>query len=446
MKFYSTNLNSEEVSFREALFRGQAPDKGLYMPHKIPKLTYKQISEFGKKEYWEIASAVMRKFINAKSISEEKLEEMCKSAYNFPVPIEKVGKFYVMRLDQGPTASFKDFAARMMARQMDYFCEKESRKLKILIATSGDTGGAVANAFYGSKNIEVTVLFPKTEVSNRQRMQMTTLGKNIRAISIDGKFDDCQALVKKAFSDPDTKNLSLSSANSINIGRLIPQSVYYFYAQSRLRDNVIFSVPSGNFGNLMGGLIAREMNLPVREFIVAVNENDEFPKFFENGWYCPVRPSKKCLSNAMNVGHPSNLARIFDLYEGHMDELGFVHKMPNKLKMDDDLYPISITDKRTIRVIQDVYRRTGKILEPHGAVAYAAARKITYKDDINYNMPIVCLETAHPAKFPDVVKKAIGINPELPESMKNLENKEENFIELDNDYNKFKEILLKHEI
>jgi threonine synthase len=438
MKFYSTNHVSKHVSLEEALMQGQAPDKGLYMPEKIPKLTDKQIQSFEDKEYWQIAHSILRKFVSEKSIPKEKLAEMCKSAYNFSVPIEKTGDLYIMRLDQGPTASFKDFAARMMARMLDYYCERRNKKLTILTATSGDTGSAVANAFNESENIEMIVLFPEKEVSERQRKLMTTLRN--KAIAINGKFDDCQALVKKAFSDPDLKYMNLSSANSINIGRLLPQSVYYFYAQSRIKDKVIFSVPSGNFGDLMGGLIAREMNLPIERFIVAVNENDEVPKFFENEEYSPIKPSKNCLSNAMNVGHPSNLARVFDLYNGHMDEKGIIHKMPDIAKMRADFYAKSITDKITIKTIHQAYKNSKLILEPHGSVAYAAAKE--YSKNYAREGSIVCLETAHPAKFPEVVMQETGIDPELPESMKKLECKQENYLFMDNSYGKFKSFLL----
>jgi len=433
MKFYSTNLKSGEVSFKEALLKGQAPDKGLYMPKEIPKFSEKEIENFKNKEYWEIAFAIIKRFVD--NLPDEELIKICKETYNFPVPLEKVnGKIHLMGLDNGPTASFKDFAARMMARLMNYFCAKENKKLTILTATSGDTGSAVANAFYGSKNIKMMVLFPKNEVSERQRKQMTTLGGNVVTIAMDGKFDDCQALVKKAFADKDLEKLNLSSANSINIGRLIPQSVYYFYAYSRIK-NEFFSVPSGNFGDLMGGLLAKNMGLPVN-FIVAVNENDEFPKFLQTGKYMPIKPSKNCLSNAMNVGHPSNLARLIALYGGQMDETGKINKIPDMKKIKEDMFATSITDSETRKTIKEVYDRYQVILEPHGAVAYAAAEK--YEKN-----KIVCLETAHPAKFPEIIREETGIDPKLPESMKNLEKKKENFIKIENDYIKFKEFLLK---
>ena len=242
------------------------------------------------------------------------------------------GRVSVMRLDRGPTASFKDFAARMMARLLGQFVREDGRELTILVATSGDTGSAVASAFSGVEGIRVLVLFPINEVSERQRKQMTTLRGNIRSIALDGKFDDCQALVKRAFADPDLADLSLSSANSINIGRLLPQSVYYFYAASRLAapgEGIVIAVPSGNFGDMMGAVIAGRMGLPIRKLVVPVNANDEFPTYLQTCLYEKIEPSRNCLSNAMNVGHPSNLARLVALYGGWMDETGTVHRAPD---------------------------------------------------------------------------------------------------------------------
>ncbi|MCK5037354.1 MAG: threonine synthase, partial [Candidatus Sabulitectum sp.] len=282
--FRSTNGNSPAVSFEQALLKGLAPDGGLYMPEEIPRFTPEEILEFSDMEYHEIALAVGRKFL-AGEIPDEDLKRIVMDAYDYQVPLEKVcDNQFVMRLDQGPTASFKDFAARMMGRLMQYFLNRNNGKLLILTATSGDTGSAIANAFYGLDNVEVLVLFPEKEVTDRQRKQMTTLGKNVSIVALDGKFDDCQALVKQAFGDSELDYLNLSSANSINIGRLIPQTMYYFYSFAQLRsgdidEQVVFSVPSGNFGDLCGGLIAKNMGLPVKKFVVATNENDEYPKF-----------------------------------------------------------------------------------------------------------------------------------------------------------------------
>jgi threonine synthase len=346
-------------------------------------------------------------------------------------------------LDQGPTASFKDFGVRTLARIMEYFLEIEDKDSVILTATSGDTGGAVAQAFFDMKRIKVIILFPKDEISELQRKQMTTLGKNITAIGIDGKFDDCQNIVKKAFSDPDLKNVGLSSANSINIGRLLPQVLYYFYSYSRVIDEidekVIFSVPSGNFGNLMGGLIAFNMGLPVSKFISAVNENDAFPQFLETGIYKKVVPSKRCISNAMNVGHPSNFARIIDLYNGQIDETGKIYKNPNLVQLRDDIVSYSITDELTKKTIVTFYRNFNKIIEPHGAVGWASLKmyRNNYLEDNKYKS--ICFETADPAKFPDEIISLINITPTIPKSLKIIQNKREiqNSIEIKN-YSDFK--------
>ncbi|TAL62455.1 MAG: threonine synthase, partial [Bacteroidetes bacterium] len=281
--YYSTNLRSPEVSFKEALLKGLAPDGGLYLPDSIPFISTEELESFSDKEYHEIAFIVLNKILGTE-IDKDDLQKLCLEAYNFNVPLERVyNRNYIMRLDQGPTASFKDFAARMMSRLMQHFLQLNNQHLTILTATSGDTGSAVASAFYGLRNINVIILYPCNEVTLMQRKQMTTIQENIKVIAIDGKFDDCQNLVKKAFMDPSLSQLSLSSANSINIGRLLPQSIYYFYAWANLSeggdDKAVFSVPSGNFGNLMGGLLARRMGLPVKKFIISTNDNNEVPEF-----------------------------------------------------------------------------------------------------------------------------------------------------------------------
>ncbi len=341
ISFYSTNLKSTNLPFHEALLKGQAPDKGLYMPEFIPQVSIEKIKEMKSMEYFEIANVIIGRFLKG-VIPEEVLKALVKDAYDYDVPLEHVyDRKYVMRLDQGPTASFKDFAGRMMGRLMDYYVSKRNGNLLILTATSGDTGSAIANAFYGFDNIKVVVLFPEDEVTPRQRKQMTTLGKNVQIIALDAKFDDCQALVKQAFADTDLDYLNLSSANSINIGRLIPQIVYYFYAYAKLAktvgEEIVFSVPSGNFGDMMGGMLAVKMGLPVKKFIIATNENDEFPEFLNTGIYKKIVPSKNCISSAMNVGHPSNLARLVALYGGVMDELGEISKMPDMDLMNQEI-------------------------------------------------------------------------------------------------------------
>ena len=441
--YYSTNHNSEQLSFRDILMKGQAPDKGLYMPSLIPKLSFEVINSMNKKPYDEIAFVVTNEFLKNETPTKE-LKRIAKEAYNFEIPFEKIkDRKYIMRMDQGPTASFKDFAARMISGVMNYL--KGNENLTILTATSGDTGSAVANTFYDLEGMRMVVLFPYKEVSDMQRKQITTLGKNIIAVAIEGKFDDCQSIVKQAFSDSTLRHLNLSSTNSINFGRLLPQAVYYFYAYSRLKEEdkekVIFSVPSGNFGNLTGGLIAKRMGLPAYKFIAAVNENDEFPKFLETGIYESISPSKNCLSNAMNVGHPSNLARIFDLYGGWINEDGIIIKMPDMNLMRKDIFSISICDEETRQAIKDAYKKYKILIEPHGAVGWKAIEKFIEQNK-EENATFILSETAHPAKFSDELEKIIGVKPELPKSMQELNSKKEEFKIIPADYEIFKEFLL----
>ena len=442
IKFFSTNGHPERVDFRAALLMGQAPDKGLYLPEEIPLISMSQILQFPKMSYPQVAYEVIKPYLGD-LIPDSDLRAMLVDAYNYDIPMARVyDEKYVMRLDRGPTGSFKDFAARAMGRLIRYFLKQEGRSILILTATSGDTGSAVAHAFHGLDNVLVVVLFPEKEVTERQRRQMTTLGKNVFPIAVTGKFDDCQALVKQAFVDADLSALNLSSANSINIGRLLPQAIYYFYAYSRVAvqgGEIVFSVPSGNFGDLMGGLLALKMGLPVKKFVVATNENDEFPRFVNTGIYEPIRPSKNCISNAMNVGHPSNLARLFCLYGGQMDEIGRVGKQPDLVAMRKDIYAVAVTDAETRQTIKVAYSRHKVLLEPHGAVGWAGLMK--YLKECGDFSPCVSLETADPAKFPEEIVRATGINPPLPEAMARLDELEENFEKIDGRYTSLKDYL-----
>ncbi len=417
------------------------------MLNQIPRLADDTINSFKNMEFVDIANIIIAKFIG-KIISQEKLQQIVNNALNFEIPIENiVNNDYICYLDRGPTCSFKDFGARTLARIMEHFLEVDDKNITILTATSGDTGGAVAQAFYKMSRIKVVVLFPKNEVSDLQRKQMTTLGENITTIGIKGKFDDCQKLVKSAFGDKELNHINLSSANSINFGRLIPQTLYYFWGYSRIVDKknekVIFSVPSGNFGNLTGGLIAKKMGLPIKRFISAVNENNEFPKFLKTGVYTKVDPSINCISNAMNVGHPSNLARIFDLYGGKIDEKGVIHKIPNMEELRNEIVSYSISDEATKDAIVNFYNKYKKIIEPHGAVGWAALQ--LYRDSYPKNNDIKSLtfETANPSKFPEEIIKLIDIVPKMPYSLKVIQDKSEfpNPKEI-NDYANFKVFLL----
>lgn len=445
--YFSTNRKARPVTFREALLQGLAPDRGLYMPQEIPAISANEIRLFSDMPYSEIAFTILHKFIR-EQIPDDVLMTLARDAYNFSIPLEQVyERKYVMRLDHGPTASFKDFAARMMGRMMQYFLQQENRSLLILTATSGDTGSAIANAFYGLENIHVVVLFPEKEVSARQRKQMTTLGGNTKIIALDGKFDDCQAFAKRAFADPELAILNLSSANSINIGRLLPQSVYYFYAYSRLaeNENIVFSIPSGNFGDMMGGLLAMRMGLPIEKFIIATNENDAFPKFMNSGIYEIIVPSVNCISSAMNVGHPSNMSRLFALYGGIMDEKGNVLTPPHRELMRKEIYSTSVSDDETRATIQEAFDKYRLLLEPHGAVAWAGLQRYLNgnKIDVTNDQLCVAFETAHPAKFPDQIREILGIEPELPDSLSEVEKKQELFVEMGNEYDEFREFLKK---
>lgn len=444
--YYSSNQSAPHLSFAEALLAGQAPDQGLYIPMVIPAFSKKEMDSFSDMTYPEIAVSVLWKFLEGE-IEYDLLVEFCKEAYDFDIPIENAGEgLHILRLDHGSTASFKDFAARIMSRLFNYVLEKEGGEVTILTATSGDTGSAIANAYHGMKKIKVVVLYPRDEVSELQRKQMTTMGENIRVLAVDGKFDDCQALVKKAFYDDDLKDTRLSSANSINIGRLLPQAVYYFYAWSRLAksgERVVFSVPSGNFGNLVGGILAERMGLPVEKFIVSVNENDEFPLFMESGRYQKVDPSRSCLSSAMNVGHPSNLTRLIDLYGGYMDEAGRLVRMPDMQLIRQDLVSYSVSDKLTREIIGDAYRKFNILLEPHGAVAWGGYLAFLSNNAPLSDFPVVILETAHPAKFSDLVFECTGALPPMPSSLEGISRREESFIEIKADYSAFKNYLIR---
>jgi threonine synthase len=448
IKYYSTNRRSPEVTFREALLGGLAPDGGLYLPDSFPLIDKSELESFSGMEYHEIAFSVLEKLIG-NEIGHSDLKQICRDAYCFEVPLEKVkDRKYIMRLDRGPTASFKDFAARVMSRLMQYFLASGDSRLTILTATSGDTGSAVASAFYGLPDIDVIILFPKDEVTDMQRKQMTTLHKNISVLAIDGKFDDCQRLVKQAFMDSSLSHLPLSSANSINIGRLLPQSVYYFYSwaklSGKLNDRATFSVPSGNFGNLMGGIVASKMGLPVDHFVISTNENDEVPAFFQTGVYTAIDPSRNCISSAMNVGHPSNLARIIDLYGGMMNEKGIITREPDMKKIRDELFSVSVNDTDTITTIKEVYSESGILLEPHGAVAWRGLNEYLGRQGNSHPAGTlsIALETAHPAKFPAELRSIIKKDPELPAPLEGLTGKTENYTMLGNDYGLLKEFII----
>lgn len=403
MKYYSTKKQSADVTLQEAVVKGLAPDKGLYMPEKIKTLPQSFYDNIGNMTFQEIAYKVADAFFG-EDIDAPTLKQIVYDTLNFDTPLVHVeDKIYSLELYHGPTLAFKDVGARFMARLLGYFIKKQGQSdVKVLVATSGDTGSAVANGFLGVQGIHVYVLYPKAKVSTIQECQFTTLGQNITAIEVDGTFDDCQALVKTAFLDDElNKKLNLTSANSINVARFIPQAFYYFNAYAQLAKlgkagNVVFCVPSGNFGNLTAGLIAKRMGLPVKRFIAANNRNDIFLRYLETGEYKP-RQSVQTIANAMDVGDPSNFARILDLCN-HSHE-----------SVINDISGVSYDDNQIRKTVKDTYICTGYLLDPHGACAFEALKEKLKPDETG-----IFLETAHPAKFLETVESIIGEKIAVP--------------------------------
>ncbi|MDR3273161.1 MAG: threonine synthase [Flavobacteriaceae bacterium] len=431
MKLYSTNNTNLSVSFKEAVFNSFPQDKGLYMPIEIPRLPQKFIDRLPDLSFQEIALEAAHALIG-EDIPKEDLQKIINDAVNFTAPVVLLSEHLaVLELFHGPSLAFKDFGARFMSRVMAYLSGKNEKTLDILVATSGDTGGAVALGFLGVKATQVTILFPKGKVSKIQRQQLTTNGQNIRTIEVDGTFDDCQALVKQAFNDRElNQKFRLTSANSINISRLIPQTFYYFNAYAQAvragKKNVVFCVPSGNFGNIGAGLLAYKMGLPVKHFIAATNSNDTVPQYLKTGEYRP-KPSVQTLSNAMDVGDPSNWVRILNLFGNDIEELRKI------------ITPYSFTDEETLKGIEELYGKYGYIACPHTAVAYLAAKEYgRHAEDFT-----VFLSTAHACKFLDVYPQDLREKIVIPEQVKNLEGKESFAFSLKNDFEDFKEFLLK---
>lgn len=416
--FYSTKNKGIKVSLEEAVMKGLAEDSGLFMPDHLPNMPD---SFFGKQSFPEIAFEVSKTILE-NAIPENALKKIIESSINFDAPLKPLSsEIYALELFHGPTLSFKDFGARFMAQLLRYIAQDQS--LHILVATSGDTGSAIAHAFLNAPGIHVWILYPQGKVSLIQEKQLTTMGNNITALEVQGSFDDCQRLVKKAFSDPHLRQkLSLTSANSINIARLIPQSFYYFYAYAQLKDKnlpLVFSVPSGNFGNLTAGLLAKKMGLPIHQFVAATNINDSIPKYLQTGIF-ESHPSKHTLSNAMDVGNPSNFARMLDIY---------THQRRN---ITQDIFGASFTDDQTQAAMQEVFAKYAYLLDPHGAVAYLGLQSYLaqYPGKING----IFLETAHPAKFADDVEKITGQKVPIPSRLQSVLDKEKKSIILSNRY------------
>jgi threonine synthase len=450
IRYHSTNRflshQNEKIDFPTALLRGIAPDEGLYMPDAIPTVSLEEINSWRNKSYAEVAFEVIHKWLQDE-ISAEALKSLTQAAYTFTVPLETVtDNLLVARLDQGPTASFKDFAAQIMARLVYHFQDKTVSKTTVLVATSGDTGGAVGAAFGQLPNTQVIILYPTQEVSSIQKRQLDSLDGNVTAIAIDGKFDDCQSFVKMAFSDKSLSHLNLTSANSINIGRVLPQIVYYFYTWLQTTttpdEQVIFCIPSGNLGNSLGCELARRMGLPIKKIIIATNANKSFPDFLKSGNYHKISPSINSLSNAMNVGNPSNLARYFDLYGGTVDKNGVVHRMPDVEAMRKVLSAYYISDVETVETIKKIYEKYQVLLEPHGAVGIAACLQFM-RQQSQLAEKIICMETAHPAKFPEAIQETLHINPQPSDALLELMNRTGKAHELPADYEALRNFMAK---
>lgn len=429
MKLYSTNNKNSLVSFKEAVFNSFPLDKGLYMPLEIPRLSKDFLQHITDFSFQEIALEIANALIG-NDIPKRDLQNIIEEAINFEAPIVPLNDHLgVLELFHGPSLAFKDFGARFMSRVMAYLSNSDDKTLDILVATSGDTGGAVALGFLGVKGTRVTILYPKGKVSKIQEQQLTTHGQNIRAIEVDGTFDDCQAMVKEAFNDAELNSrFRLTSANSINIARLIPQTFYYVYAYAQAKKNnkndVTFIVPSGNFGNIGAGLLAYKMGMPVKHFIAATNVNDTVPQFLKKGIYTP-KPSVQTLSNAMDVGNPSNWVRIMDLFDNNIESLR------------KTVSAYSYTDADTLKGINELFEKYNYIACPHTAVAYLAAKE--HANSEGYNL---FLSTAHPCKFIDVYSEELKDKIEIPESVKKLEQKKSHAIPVKNSFSDFKTILM----
>ena len=429
MQFHSTNRKVPSVSFKEAVLKGLPDDNGLYMPEEMPSFPHEFLKKLPGLSFTDIAFETAKLLIE-NEIEKDDLKAIIEDAFDFDIPLINVhDNIHVLELYHGPTLAFKDFGARFMARVMGYFLKSDDRKINILVATSGDTGSAVAQGFLGVDGIRVTLLYPKGKVSKIQEQQLTTIGQNVTALEIDGTFDDCQHMVKTAFLDKElNKKLTLSSANSINIARLLPQSFYYTYAFSRLMnsaENLYFCVPSGNFGNLCGGLLAKKMGIPITGFIAASNANDIVPTYLDTEVFAP-RASVQTISNAMDVGNPSNFSRLLDLYGNDYQ------------KIIDDIKGISFSDDETKALITEVHERYNYLMCPHTAIGYGGLKHYLNPGDIG-----IALSTAHPCKFIEIVEPLISEQVEIPLRLQKIITRKKQAISMTKDSATFKAYLLR---
>ena len=412
MKYYSLNHNAPKVSFQEAVIQGLAPDQGLYFPEHLTPISALFFDKIEKLSNEEIAFQVIKEFVGDE-IPEINLRQIITETLCFDFPLVKVeNNIYSLELFHGPTMAFKDVGARFMSRCLAYFnSDKKGAKNTVIVATSGDTGGAVASGFLGVEGVDVVILYPSGKVSDIQERQLTTLGKNITALEVEGDFDACQDMVKKAFLDDSLSYKNLTSANSINIARWLPQMFYFFFAYKQLKSEnkpLIFSCPSGNFGNICAGIIAKKLGLPIKHFVASTNVNDTVPRFLEAGLYDP-KPSKATISNAMDVGNPSNFIRIQAMYKYDLSEF------------KKDFSSFSFSDTETEITLQTIYKSSGYIAEPHGVVGYLGLKKEleNHPSDIG-----IFLETAHPVKFLDVVESLLNVKLPIPSQIESILNKE----------------------
>jgi len=431
MKFYSTNNKNAKVDLKEAVTQGLAPDNGLYMPETIPVLPKEFFDSIHTQSFQEIAFTVADALLG-KDVPADELKRIVNHTIQFEAPIVEVDDHaYALELFHGPTLAFKDFGARFMSQLLGYFAKQQNQEIVILVATSGDTGSAVANGFLGVKGTRVVVLYPSGKVSDIQEKQFTTLGQNVTALEVAGTFDDCQRLVKQAFLDETLRaKYFLTSANSINIARLIPQSFYYFYAYAQVKEKgkpVVFSIPSGNFGNLTGGLLAKCMGLPVHKFIATTNANDVVPEYLKTTVFNP-RPSKQTISNAMDVGNPSNFVRMLDFFGQDYS------------KLSTDIRGYAFSDDDTRAAMRHVYASNDYILDPHGAVGYLGLVK--YLEESGEDVTGIFLETAHPAKFKEVVEETLAKPIEIPQPLQKFMQQPKQTVAIKSDFEGFKAFLL----
>ncbi len=429
MNFYSLNKKAPKVSFKDAVVKGIAPDRGLYFPEKITPLPATFFEEIDSLSNYEIAFEAIHQFV-CEDISQNKLNTILEDVLDFDFPVIEIeDNIATLELFHGPTMAFKDVGARFMARCLGHFSKEKSNEVTVLVATSGDTGGAVANGFLGVEGVNVVILYPSGKVSDIQERQLTTLGQNIAALEVDGTFDDCQKMVKTAFLDAELlENMQLTSANSINVARWLPQLFYFLFTYKQLKSKnkeIVFSVPSGNFGNICAGMVAQKLGMPVTQFVASTNVNDTVPQFMRTQNYKP-KPSTATISNAMDVGDPSNFIRIRHLYKDNFDML------------KQNLSSYSFTDAETKEAMLKIYKESGYITDPHGAVGYLGLKKFKEEHPSAYG---IFLETAHPVKFLDVVEETLGKSLEIPPQIQKVMDKEKNSIKIST-YKEVKDYLL----